>query len=215
MGTLSESESRGVVADAGVVVSRWSVATDPVAAADEAARMGFPVAVKLCGPGITHKTERGLVRLGLAGFNEVEVTARELLAMATPGDGEVELLISTMISGNRELIAGLVRDDSFGPCVMLGIGGVLAEALADVAFRLVPLDRVDAHDLVDSLETQAVLGPSRGEPELDREALVDALCALGSLARDQTIKSIDLNPIIISGGRPVAVDALVELVDFD
>ncbi|MBP91749.1 MAG: carboxylate--amine ligase [Acidimicrobiaceae bacterium] len=213
MPTFSESDSRDVVAAAGVVVSDWAVAPDPAGAASEASRMGFPVAAKLCGAGIAHKTERGLVRLGLAGASEVESAAEELLAVATPEDGRVEVLVSTMLSGNRELIAGLVRDDSFGPCVMLGIGGVLAEAVADVAFRLAPLDRADAHDLIASLATQALLGPFRGEPAVDREALADTLCALGSLAGDETIRSVDLNPLIISDGRPVAVDALVELAE--
>ncbi|MDP7550419.1 MAG: acetate--CoA ligase family protein [Acidimicrobiales bacterium] len=213
MATFSESDSRRVVATAGVVVSGWAVAPDPAGAADEAARLGFPVAAKLCGPEIAHKTERGLVHLGLTSVAEVEAAATELLAAATPGDGDVELLVSTMVSGNRELIAGLVRDESFGPCVMLGIGGVLAEAVADVAFRLAPLDRGDAHDLIASLRTQALLGAFRGEPAVDREALADTLCALGSLAHDQTIRSVDLNPLIISDGRPIAVDALVELAD--
>jgi acetyl-CoA synthetase (ADP-forming) len=213
MATLSESGSRGVVAAAGVAVSDWAVSPDPAGAASEAARIGFPVAAKLCGPQIAHKTERGLVRLGLSGVAEVEAAGAELLAAAAPEDGDVELLVSTMVRGNRELIAGLVRDESFGPCVMLGIGGVLAEAVADVAFRLAPLDRSDASDLIDSLRTQALLGAFRGEPAVDREALADTLCALGSLAHDQTIGSVDLNPLIISDGRPVAVDALVELAD--
>ncbi|MBC8194319.1 MAG: acetate--CoA ligase family protein [Acidimicrobiia bacterium] len=213
MGTLSESESRRVVAAAGVLVSDWGVASDPESASIEARGLGFPVAVKLCGTGIAHKTERGLVRLTLTSAHEVELAGAELLAAATPEDGEVELIISSMVSGNRELIAGLVWDDSFGPCVMLGVGGVLAEAVADVAFRLAPLDRLDAHELIGDLDAQALLGPFRGEPTVDREALVDTLCALGSLALDETIRSIDLNPLIISDGRAVAVDALVELAD--
>ena len=213
MATLSESESRRVVSTAGVVVSDWGVASDPESASIEARSLGFPVAVKLCGTRIAHKTERSLVRLALTSTEEVELAGAELLAAATPEDGEVELIISSMVRGNRELIAGLVRDDSFGPCVMLGVGGVLAEAVADVAFRLAPLDRLDAHELIGDLDAQALLGAFRGEPEVDRESLVDTLCALGSLALDETIRSIDLNPLIISDGRAVAVDALVETED--
>jgi acetyl-CoA synthetase (ADP-forming) len=96
--------------------------------------------------------------------------------------------------------------------VMLGVGGVLAEAIADVVFRLVPIDRVDAGEMIDDLATQALLGPFRGEPAVDRERLVDVLVGLSDVAASRPdIASVDLNPLIVSDGVPVAVDALVEL----
>ena len=211
--TLSEADSRRLVADAGVVVSDWATASDPDAAAEVAVAMGLPVVAKLCGDSIAHKTERGLVRLSLASRADVHAAATDLLAAATADDGPVELLVSTMLRGNRELIAGMVRDPQFGPCVMLGVGGVLAEAVADVAFRLAPLDDLDAGDLMDDLGTQALLGPFRGEPAVDRDALADTLHALGALAADPTVVSIDLNPLIVMDGLAVAVDALVEVAD--
>ena len=117
-----------------------------------------------------------------------------------------------MVQGNRELIAGLNRDAQFGMTVMLGVGGILAEALADVVFRLVPLDRLDALDMVDQLRTQALLGAFRGEPAVDRELLADVLVGLSRAAEaDATIVSADLNPLIVAGSAPVAVDALVEV----
>jgi len=213
MGTLSEAASRRVVADAGVAVSDWATAADPEAAVAAAEAIGLPVVVKLCGDAIAHKTERGLVRLGLGTADDVRAAATNLLATARPEDGPVELLVSTMVRGDRELIAGMVRDPQFGPCVMLGVGGVLAEAVADVAFRIAPLDRVEAHDLVNDLGAQALLGPFRGQPAVDREVLVDTLCALGALAADDGVASVDLNPLIVVDGRPVAVDALVERTD--
>ena len=175
--------------------------------------MGLPVVAKLCGDSIAHKTERGLVRLSLGSEDEVRAAAIELLGAATVADGAVELLVSTMVRGNRELIAGMVRDPQFGPCVMLGVGGILAEALADVAFRLAPLSALDAHDLIDDLGAQALLGAFRGEPAVDRDALTDTLCALGTLAADPNVVSIDLNPLIVVDGVAVAVDALVEVAD--
>ncbi|HZB22728.1 MAG TPA: acetate--CoA ligase family protein, partial [Gaiellaceae bacterium] len=99
------------------------------------------------------------MRLGLHGDEDVQAAAQDLLDAATPDDGAVGILVAPMVRGNRELIAGMHRDAQFGPCVMLGVGGVLAEALADVAFRLVPVDRVDAEELLDDLDTQALLGP--------------------------------------------------------
>src|SRR5439155_411611 len=134
--------------------------------------------VRLCGAGIARKTERGLVKLGLRDGAAVEAAAAELLGAARREDGDVGLLVGAMVAGARELIAGFVRDDQFGPCVMLGIGGVLAEALGDVAFRLAPLEPVDADDLVDELSNQALLGPVRGEPPVDRAALAGILLGL-------------------------------------
>ena len=210
MTTLSEADSRTLVAEAGVIVSRWATADTADNAAVAAEEMGFPVVVKLCGDAIAHKTERGLVRLSLTSADDVRAAATDLLGAATESDGDVELLVSTMVRGDRELIAGLVRDPQFGPCVMLGVGGVLAEAVADVAFRLAPLERLDAHEMIDDLGSQTLLGPFRGQPAVDRDALADTLCALGDLAGDPAIASIDLNPLIVVEGQPMAVDALVE-----
>jgi len=210
MPTLSEADSRRLVEDAGVAVSPWTTASDAGSAAEAAEALGLPVVVKLCGDAIAHKTERGLVRLGLSSRDEAGAAAADLLAAARPEDGEVGLLVSTMVHGNRELIAGLVRDEQFGPCVMLGLGGILAETVADVAFRLAPLEHGDALDLIDDLGAQSLLGEFRGEPAVDREALADTLMALSRIAADSDIRSVDLNPLIVVEGRPVAVDALVE-----
>ena len=210
MTTLSEADSRTLVAEAGVTVSRWATADDADDTVVAAEEMGFPVVVKLCGEAIAHKTERGLVRQSLTSADDVRAAATDLLGTATESDGAVELLVSTMVKGDRELIAGLMRDPQFGPCVMLGVGGVLAEAVADVAFRLAPLERLDAHDLIDDLGAQTLLGPFRGQPAVDRDVLADTLCALSDLAGDPSIASIDLNPLIVVEGQPIAVDALVE-----
>jgi acetyl-CoA synthetase (ADP-forming) len=166
--TLSEADSKALLAAFGVPVVEERLVHDPVAAVAAADALGYPVVAKLCGPTIAHKTERGLVRLGLPDAAAVEAAAADLLEAARPEDGRVGVLVGRMLRGNRELIAGLSRDAQFGPTVMLGVGGVLAEAVADVAFRLVPIDEVDAMELIDDLATQPLLGPFRGEPEVDR-----------------------------------------------
>lgn len=184
-------------------------AADAVGAAGE---VGFPVVVKLNGDGIAHKTERGLVRLNLGDAAAVEAAASELLAKATPEDGEVGLLVAPMLQGNRELIAGLSTDPQFGTTVMVGIGGIFAEALADVSVRPVPVSAVDAAEMIDDLATQALLGEFRGEPAVDRDALVAVILGLSAAAEaEPSIASADLNPMIVVDGRPIAVDALVEL----
>jgi len=211
MPTLSESESKRLLASHGVPVAQEAVTPDAASAASAAARIGFPVVAKLCGDNIAHKTERGLVRLNLGDETAVVAAAEALLGAATPEDGEVGVLVAPMVSGTRELIAGLVRDPQFGPCVMFGVGGVLAEALADVVFRVAPVTRQEAGEMIDDLGAQALLGPVRGEPPVDREKLVDVIVGLSALAGDDSVVSVDLNPLIVSQGVPVAVDALVEM----
>ncbi|HRW38639.1 MAG TPA: acetate--CoA ligase family protein, partial [Aquihabitans sp.] len=212
--TLSEADSKALLAAHGVPFAPEQIVATPDAAVVAAQELGLPVVVKLNGPGIAHKTERGLVRLGLSSPDAVAVAAAELLAAATPDDGEVGLLVAPMLRGTRELLAGLATDPQFGTTVVVGVGGILAEAIADVTVRPVPISRADAHDMVDELRSQALLGPFRGEPAVDRAALVEVLLALSAAAAaDARIASVDLNPLIVVDGRPVAVDALVELRD--
>lgn len=210
--TLSEADSKALLAAHGVPFAPERLATDEDGAVSAAAELGYPVAVKLCGEAISHKTERGLVRLGLADADAVRAAASELLAAARPEDRATGVLVAPMVSGSRELIAGLATDPQFGSTVLLGVGGVLAEAVADVSVRLVPLSPVDAEEMIDDLAAQALLGPFRGEPAVDRGALVTVLLALSRAAEAVPgLTSADLNPLIVHGGQPVAVDALVEL----
>jgi acetate---CoA ligase (ADP-forming) subunit beta len=212
MPTLSEAASKDLLGAFGVPFPDERVvatADEAVQAADE---IGYPVVAKLGGDAIAHKTERGLVRLGLGSADAVREAAASLLAAARPDDGEVHVLVAPMLRATRELIAGLNDDPQFGMTVMLGVGGILAEAVADVTFRLVPITRVDATEMVDDLALQKLLGPFRGEPAVDREAVADVLVALSEAAqRREDIASADLNPLLIVNGRPVAVDALVEV----
>jgi succinyl-CoA synthetase beta subunit len=210
--TLSEADSKALLAPFGLPLLDEAVVTSPDAAVEAAAAMGWPVVAKLCGDAIAHKTERGLVRLGLGDAAAVHAAATELLAAATPDDGEVAVLVAPMVRGSREFIAGLSVDPQFGPTVMVGVGGVLAEAVGDVAIRLVPIERVDADEMIGDLATQALLGPLRGEPEVDRAILADVVLALSAVAvAHPDVVSVDVNPLVVVDGRPVAVDALVEV----
>ena len=210
--TLSEADSKVLLAAHGVPFAPEHVVATVAEAVAAASDVGFPVVVKLNGDAIAHKTERGLVRLSLGGVAAVETAATDLLAAATPEDGPVGLLVAPMLKGNRELIAGLSTDPQFGATVMVGIGGVLAEALADVSVRPVPVSAIDAADMIDDLATQALLGKFRGEPAVDRAALVEVILGLSRAAEaDPSIASADLNPLIVVDGKPIAVDALVEL----
>jgi acetyl-CoA synthetase (ADP-forming) len=212
MPTLSEADSKDLLGGYGVPFPTERVVGTADAAVEAAAAIGCPVVLKLGGDGIAHKTERGLVRLALGSAEQVRAAAGDLLAAATPEDGEVHLLVAPMLQATRELIAGLHDDPQFGMTVMLGVGGILAEAVADVSFRLVPITRVDAEDMIDDLALQPLLGPFRGEPAVDRDAVADVLLGLSTAATERAeIASADLNPLLIVEGRPVAVDALVEV----
>jgi acetyl-CoA synthetase (ADP-forming) len=210
--TLSEADSKELLGAFGVPFPTEHVVDAAQAAVDAADSLGYPVVVKLGGDAIAHKTERGLVRLGLASADAVRDAAEALLAAATPDDGEVHLLVAPMLRATRELIAGLHHDEQFGMTVMLGVGGILAEAVADVAFRLVPLSPDDADEMIDDLATQKLLGEFRGEPAVDRAAVAQVLLGLSRAAGERPeIASADLNPLLIVDGKPVAVDALVEV----
>jgi acetyl-CoA synthetase (ADP-forming) len=212
--TLSEAASKALLEAFGVPCAPERLVPDAESAVDAAQALGLPVVAKLSAPGLAHKTERGLVRLNLTTADEVHDAAVDLLAAARPEDGDVSVLISPMVRGLRELIAGVHDDEHFGRCVMVGIGGVLAEAVADVAFRIAPIDAVDAHDMLDDLRGQALLGSVRGEAPLDRDAVVEILLGLSRVATERPdVTSVDVNPLVVdAAGAPVAVDALVEVV---
>ncbi len=210
---LSEYASKQLLADYGVSVAREQLAKDADGAARAAAELGLPVVLKLCGDAIAHKTERDLVRLGLGSEQAVRAAAEDLLGRARTEDGEVELLVAEMVQGKRELIVGLVRDPEFGPCVMLGLGGILTEALGDVVFASAPLTETEAGAMIGRLQASKLLTePFRGEPAADQDALAKLLVGIGRLAIERPdVRSVDLNPLILREGVPVAVDALVEL----
>lgn len=211
--TLSESDSKKLLSSFNIPFASEVVTFSVTDAVSSASQMGFPVVVKLGGEKIAHKTERGLVRLRLNDEESVTAAATELLAAATAEDGEVHLLVAPMISGTRELIAGMLVDPQFGPTVMLGIGGVMAEVIADVAFRPAPIDEAGALSMINSLRMQGLLDPFRGEAGVDRAQLASVLLGLSRVAIERAdIVSVDINPLIVkSNGELVAVDALVEM----
>ena len=211
--TMSEALSKQLLTPFGFPFAIEAIVATPSAAGDAADGMGYPVVAKLNGDSIAHKTERGLVRLKLSDRAAVERAASELLAMATPEDGAVQLLIAKMIDGSRELIVGMVHDPSFGNTAMLGVGGIFAEVIQDVVFAPMPIDVVAANGMIDALKHQAILKDFRGETAVDTEHLARALVALSAACdAHPEIVSIDINPLIVQrDGTLVAVDALVEI----
>jgi len=211
--TLSEHESKSLLVEFGARISNEEVVVDPDEAAAAAERIGFPVVVKLVGERLSHKSERGLVKLGLRDATAVQTAATELLAMRRHDDGEVALLVAQQVTGGRELIVGMVRDAAFGAVIVVGAGGVAAEALGDTQMRLAPLVRGDLDDMLSSLATAEVYGEFRNLRPVNRDSLWKIVSAVAQLAESRSdVVAIDVNPVIITpSGEAVAVDALVEL----
>ena len=207
--TLSEHQSKQVLAAYGVPVTAERLAVDADTAARAAAEIGFPVALKGNAPDLAHKTEAGLVEIGLADADAVRAAAARLIAKLPPGGN---LLVQEMASGKREFLIGMARDDQYGPCVTFGLGGIFAEALGDTVLRLAPVSEREALAMMDDIRAKALLGSYRGMAAVDRAALARAIIGVGAAAlAHPEIAEIDVNPVIIAGDRPVAVDALVVL----
>ena len=207
--TLSEYESSLVIKSAGVEVVPSVLAKTRDEAFQMAEKIGFPVVMKGCSAELAHKTESGMVKLNVGNSEEAARVFDELTAKMKNLDG---VLIEKMVKGSREFVIGLSRDPQFGPCVMFGLGGIFTEALKDVTFRVAPLSKEDALEMIDEIKTKKMLGEFRGSPAVDREALAKALVGIGELGMScESIAEIDINPLIICGDKPVAVDALVVL----
>ena len=211
---LPERESLDLLRDAGLSVTAAVAAPGAQAAADVARTFGgTPVALKLDAVGLAHKSDLGLVRLGLVGDEAIRVAAGDLLATAERhGLAARGLLVEPMAAPGVELIVGLRRDAQFGPAVMVGLGGILAEVLDDVAIRLAPVGRAEALAMLDDLRGRRILDGVRGSPAVDRSAVADLIVGLSRLgAARADIAEVDLNPVIASPGGALAVDALVVL----
>lgn len=208
--TLSEYEAKQVLAAYGVPVNKEILVNDAKGLAEAEATIGFPLVMKGCAADIAHKTEQNLVRLDVRDTKEAATVFDEL--MAAMGEGDNGVLVQEMVSGRRELVVGMTRDPQFGACVMFGLGGIFTEILKDISFRKAPFDRIDAMEMMQEIKGHKILDSVRGMPEADKEALADMLIRVGRIGQElSTVAEIDLNPVILSGDKPVAVDALIVL----
>lgn len=210
-GSLDEHLSKRILSACGIPTVEERVVSSGAEAAEAASKLGFPVVMKGLCPGEIHKTDVGLVRLGIASAEEA---TREFTGLTAKMEGRGTVLVQRQVKGGLELIVGLVRDPQFGPAVMFGLGGVMAEILRDSAFAVAPLSTSDAHELMDRLKTRELLNGFRGAKPVDRDALSRILVGVGELGcAYPRVLEIDINPLIIDDGKPVAVDASVILGD--
>ena len=207
---LDEWEAKALFAAYGVAVPAGELVGSAGEAAAAAERIGGRLAMKAVGGEIHHKTEAGLVVLDIEGAEAAAGTYHLLQERA--GSSLEGVLVEQMIAGNREFMVGMKRDSIFGPVVVFGLGGVLTEALGDIALAVAPLSEQDAAELPDLIRAKRLLGAFRGFPPVDRAALALVMQAVGRMALENPrIAEIDVNPLLIEGGRPVAADALIIL----
>ena len=208
--TLSEYEAKQVLAAYGIPITKEVLAKDRDDLEKGLKKIGFPLVMKGCSADIAHKTEKGLIHVDIRTATEAKKAFRDIIAGMEGFEGGV--LMQEMIKGRRELVMGLTRDPQFGPCVMFGLGGIFTEILRDVAFRRAPLEVRDAKEMMQEIKGHKILDAVRGMEAADQKLLADMLISVGRIGLDfDSVMEIDLNPVILSGSKPVVVDALIVL----
>jgi acyl-CoA synthetase (NDP forming) len=207
--TLSEWQSRQLVQKYNIPVAAAELVKDEEAAVKSAGQLGYPVVLKGNGAKFAHKSELGLVHLGLASEEEVRDAYKAIVKSA--GDALEGVLVQSQVKARREFVAGVTRDQVFGPVAMFGLGGVLTEALQAVAFRLVPVEEGDIDPMLAEFPGHKLLGDFRGEKAVSRQQLHQMVLGLSQMIQDNPkIMEIDLNPVLADReGNILAVDALV------
>ena len=217
-----EAEAKRLLSAIGITVPEEVVCTSAEEAAEAAARLGFPVALKLVSPDVAHKSEIGGVRLGVSGTESVRSAFAEIIEAASRHAPKARLhgvLVSPMLSGGVECIIGVSRDPVFGPVAMVGLGGVFVEVLCDVALRLCPFGEAEAEAMIRSLRGLPLLDGARGRQRMDIPALAAALSRLSRFAAGAgpRLRGLEVNPILVlpEGRGAVALDALLTLEETD
>ena len=209
--TLSDYDSKRILAAYGVPISREKLVSSAKEAREAAKKIGYPVVLKACSADEAHKTEKGLIAVNLSTQKELTEAFATLTKRAGKGyDGAY--LVQEMVKGAREIMIGMHRDPSFGPSILFGLGGIFTEILQDVVFRVAPLKKRDATDMMGAIKGHKILDAVRGMPAVDKDLLSKAILAVSQIALDHPdIAEIDINPLIIRGKKPIAVDGLVVL----
>jgi len=215
--SLLETESRALLQDYGVVLPQAELVRNGKEAAEAAARIGFPVAMKVVCPDILHKSDAGGVKLNVGAKKAAAAAFEEILGNASKvaaRERVVGVMVSPMASKGQECIVGMIRDKQFGPVLMFGLGGIFVEVLKDVAFRVAPLSEQDVDEMIREIKGYKILTGIRGEKAKDTGAIKDILTRLNEMALDNPeIQEIDLNPVIVDEKGASVVDSRIILND--
>jgi acyl-CoA synthetase (NDP forming) len=212
---LTEIEAKQVFQEAGVPVVETRLATGRKQAGEIAAEIGFPVVLKIASPDIVHKSDAGGVKVGLKNKSQVEKACGEIMSAARqkfPGAKIEGVAVENMARPGIEIIIGMFKDPQFGPVIMFGLGGIFVEVLKDVSFRLIPIARRDAAEMIKEIKGYPLLRGYRGLEPAHLPSLEDILLKVSDFVKKTpSIKEIDLNPIIAYKDSAVAVDARIVL----
>ena len=204
-GTLTTDQALALCQRYALPVAGWEAVDSVEAAAQAADRLGYPVALKVLAAEVVHKSDVGGVVLNLGKRTAVRQAAEEMLSQVA---GPARLMVQRMVTGGVEVILGGKQDPSFGPVVMFGLGGVHVEVFDDVAFRVAPLTRFDAQEMIDEVKASRLLEGARGAPPADREGLIEAILSISRLmATNPHVVELDVNPLLVLEEGAVAVDA--------
>lgn len=208
---LVEPEAKEILKFASITVPRYKVVKDVSGAIEAADEIGYPVVLKLVSPDVLHKSDFGGVALDIKDPEGIEDKWSQMilqLADENPVAMIEGFLIEEMLPRGAEVIVGAIRDEQFGPVVMFGIGGVAVELMKDVSFRLAPVTREEAFEMISEVKGFPLLTGYRGSSCKDLEAVVDTIIKLGNLMNEvHGIKEIEINPLIVYERGAVAVDA--------
>ncbi len=214
---LSEIESKQLLESVGIPTTMPRRASSATQAAAIAKQIGFPVALKVLSPDVTHKSDVGGVVLGLTSGAQVEAAFKQIknqLASHAPSARFEGVAVQAMATAGVEMLAGITYDQAFGPMLVAGLGGVLVEVFKDVVMRPAPIDAKTGREMVDELKGAALLRGVRGMRPVDVDAFVDLLVKLSQLAHARPeIREMDLNPVVLYPDGLMAVDARVALND--
>ena len=212
---LTEIESKKLLEEAGLPVMETEMAKAKEEAISVARKLGFPVVLKVVSPEIVHKSDSGGVKLGLSNENEVASAYDEIMAVVKKKNPEATVLgvsVQKMAQPGVEVIVGMSKDAQFGPVLMFGLGGIFVEVLKDVSFRIIPITRRDARQMIEEIRGFPLLQGYRGQEPADIHALEDVLLKLSDFVeKNPEIREIDMNPIFAYGNGALAVDARVIL----
>ncbi|MFQ6090965.1 MAG: acetate--CoA ligase family protein, partial [Candidatus Bipolaricaulia bacterium] len=196
---LLEPEAKKILRLLGLAVPEYRVAHSLKEALQAAEEFGYPVVLKIISAEIIHKTEAGGIRLNLRSREEVEAAYKTMVSAVGRSHPRARLrgvLVTRFIAGGTEVIVGASRDPSFGPTVMFGLGGIYVEVLKDITFRVAPLTRREAREMIGRIRSAALLRGVRGEPKKDIKALAEALYRVGAFAaKMEEISELDINPL--------------------
>jgi len=210
---ITEDSAKEILSQYSINVPPFALVTSSKDAVSKAREIGFPLVAKIVSPDILHKTDVRGVKVGLNSEQEVKDAFEEMYFRLKEKYDVTGVLLEKMVPSGVEIIVGLQNDSQFGPCIMVGLGGIYTELFKDVSFRVLPINKTDALEMLESLKGKSILKGFRGSKPIDLEMLATAIVNIGTLGTDMAGKyeSVDFNPVVVYPDNYNVVDAKIIL----